>query len=180
MEHKRLGSVVQLCAQEEEETGRINRQQVFALPDVLVDLFEITLDSLSVSFSLSFFSPQVLHVDDSGDSRREIDVLPALHNLSFLGMQEPVLIVHGADCQGLLPSRESGQENACSPSQPSLAAGGLRDSSGQQVSADILPGLLGDLLLLDEKAGVLVFSVPFLPMCSVDLMLTGTATSLLS
>lgn len=57
MEHKRLGSVVQLCAQEEEETGRINRQQVFALPDVLVDLFEITLDSLSVSFSLSFFSP---------------------------------------------------------------------------------------------------------------------------
>lgn len=44
------------------------------------------------------------------------------------------------------------------PSTASLAAEGPQDSSGPQVQAEIRPGLLGDLLVLDEKAGLLVFS----------------------
>lgn len=46
------------------------------------------------------------------------------------------------------------------PSTASLAAEGPQDSSGPQVQAEICPGLLGDLLVLDEKAGLLVFSAP--------------------
>lgn len=38
MKRKRLTSVVKLCAQAEEETGGVDRQQIFALADVLICL----------------------------------------------------------------------------------------------------------------------------------------------
>lgn len=59
VECKRLRNMVKLCAQEEEETGWANRQQVFAL---------VVVRSHFGSSVLVFYA-QTLHVVDSGDSQ---------------------------------------------------------------------------------------------------------------
>ena len=86
-------------------------------------------------------------------------MLPALHCLGLFGKQEPILTVQCANCHCWLPLGRSARCLAHLHSLPSNW-GWLRDSCGQQVQAEISPSLLGNFLLLDEKAELWVVFLP--------------------